>query len=228
MSGVTDCYQPAERKFRLTRSCLEVLLEARQPVTVVTKNALVLRDLDLLGPMAEQRLVHVSVSVTTLDRELARTMEPRTSPPAERLRSIRELYRAGVPVRVMVAPVIPGLTDSELPEILRAARDSGARAAGYIMLRLPWNVQPVFQDWLDRTYPLKRQKIESHIRAVRGGRWNDFRFGSRMRGQGPMADQVRHMFEVFTRRYGLDRGMPELDCSQFRPPRPARGQLSLF
>jgi DNA repair photolyase len=228
MSGVTDCYQPCERKFRLTRDCLEVLLEARQPVTIVTKNALVLRDLDLLGPMAQQHLIHVSVSVTTLDSGLARTMEPRTSPPAERLRAIHELNRAGVPVRVMVAPVIPGLTDSEMPEILRTAHESGAQAAGYIMLRLPWNVQPVFEDWLERSVPLKRQRIESHIRSVRGGRWNDPQFGSRMRGQGLIADQIRHMFDVFTRKYELDGKLPQLDCTQFRPPLAASGQLTLF
>jgi DNA repair photolyase len=228
MSGVTDCYQPAERKFRITRACLEVLLEARQPVTIVTKNALVLRDLDLLTPMAAQRLVHVAVSVTTLDRELARTMEPRTSLPAERLRAIRELSQAGVPVCVNVAPVIPGLTDSEMPEILRAANEAGAAAAGYILLRLPWTVQPVFTDWLERNYPLKKPRIESLIRSMRGGRLNDPNFGSRMRGHGVMADQIENMFDLFTKKYGLDGDLPELDCSQFRPPRSASGQLRLF
>jgi DNA repair photolyase len=228
MSGVTDCYQPAERKFRLTRGCLEVLLKARQPVTIVTKNALVLRDLDLLTRMAAVRIVHVTLSVTTLDRELAHTMEPRTSPPAERLRAIRELSQAGVPVSVMVAPVIPGLTDSEMPEILRAAKESGAQSAGYILLRLPWNVLPVFMDWLERSYPLKKSRVESLIRSTRGGRLNDPNFGSRMRGQGIMADQIENMFDLFTKKYGLDGELPELDCSQFRPPRSDGGQLRLF
>jgi DNA repair photolyase len=228
MSGVTDCYQPGERKFRLTRGCLEVLLEARQPVTIVTKNALVLRDLDLICEMASRNIVRVAVSVTTLDRQLARTMEPRTSPPAERLRAIRELNQSGVPVMVMVAPVVPGLTDSEVPEILRAAHDAGARSAGYIMLRLPLNVRPVFLDWLQRNYPLKQQRIESHIRAVRGGQMNDPNFGSRMRGQGIMADQIENIFDLFAKKYGLDGELPELDCSQFQPPRSASGQLRMF
>ncbi len=228
MSGVTDCYQPAERKFRLTRGCLEVLLEARQPVTIVTKNSLVLRDLDLLRQMSALNIIHVAVSVTTLDRELAHTMEPRTSPPAERLRAIRELNQAGIPVNVMVAPVVPGLTDSEMPEILRAAKEAGARAAGYIMLRLPLNVLPVFLDWLQRSYPLKQKRVESHIRSMRGGRMNDPNFGTRMRGQGLMADQIENFFDVFTKKYGLDGDLPELDCSKFRPPRSASGQLRMF
>jgi len=228
MSGVTDCYQPAERKFRLTRGCLEVLLEARQPVTIVTKNSLVLRDLDLLREMSALNIIHVAVSVTSLDRELAHTMEPRTSPPAERLRAIRELSQAGIPVNVMVAPVVPGLTDSEMPEILRAAKEAGARTAGYIMLRLPLNVLPVFLDWLERNYPLKQKRVESHIRSTRGGRMNDPNFGSRMRGQGIMADQIEHLFDVFTKKYGLDGSLPELDCSRFQPPRSASGQLRMF
>ena len=228
MSGVTDCYQPAERKFRLTRGCLEVLLEARHPVTIITKNAMVLRDLDLLSELAALKLVGVAVSITTLDRELARTMEPRTSPPAERLRTIRELSAAGVPVSVNVAPVVPGLTDSEMPEILRAANEAGARSAGYILLRLPFAVQAVFTEWLERNYPLKKDRIESLIRSMRGGRLNDPNFGSRMRGQGIMAEQIEHVFDVFTKKYRLDGDLPELDCSQFRPPRPASGQLSLF
>jgi DNA repair photolyase len=228
ISGVTDCYQPAERKFRLTRACIEVFQEARQPFTIVTKNALVLRDLDLLAPMAEQRLVQVAISVTTLDKELARTMEPRTSSPTDRLRAIAELNRAGVPVRVLVAPIVPGLTDNEMPQILRKASEAGAQGAGYVMMRLPWNVRPVFLDWLSRNYPLKKERVESHIRSVRGGRLNDPEFGSRMRGKGQLADQIRHMFKVFTKKYRLDGDLPELDTSQFRPPLPPSGQLSLF
>ena len=228
MSGVTDCYQPAERRFRLTRGCLEVMLAARQPVAIVTKNDLVLRDLDLLREMAARRLIQVNVSITTLDRELARTMEPRTSAPGERLRTLRELSQAGVPTRVMVAPVIPGLTDSEMPAILKTAKEAGAGSASYIMLRLPWAVQDVFLDWLERTYPLKKNRIESLIRSVRGGRMNDSRFGTRMRGEGVLAEQIRQIFKVFAKKYGLDGEVPELDCSQFRPPQPRRGQLRLF
>jgi DNA repair photolyase len=228
MSGVTDCYQPGERQFRLTRGCLEVLLEARQPVTIVTKNALVLRDLDLLRPMAVARLVHVAVSITTLDAELARTMEPRTSPPRERLRAVRELSDAGVPVAVMVAPVVPGLTDSEVPAILAAARDAGAGSASYIMLRLPLAVEPVFRDWLERNYPMKKDRVESRVRAMRGGQLNDGQFGSRMRGTGFLADEVEKVFDLFAKKLGLDGDLPPLDCSQFRPPRSANGQLHLF
>jgi DNA repair photolyase len=228
LSGVTDCYQPAERRFRLTRGCLEVLLEARQPVTIVTKNALVLRDLDLLRPMAAARLVHVAVSITTLDRELARTMEPRTSAPQERLRTIRELCAAAVPVAVMVAPVVPGLTDDEMPAILNAAQEAGAASAGYIMLRLPLAVEPVFRDWLDRSYPMKKDRVESRIRAVRDGRLNDGKFGSRMRGAGFLADEIEKVFDLFTKKLGLDGDLPPLDYSQFRPPRSAAGQLRLF
>ena len=228
MSGVTDCYQPAERKFELTRKCLEVLREARQPVAIVTKNALVLRDLDLLSDMAASRLVEVSVSITTLDWLLARSLEPRTSPPEERLQAIRELSAAGVPVRVMVAPVIPGLTDIQMPNILQQAKHAGAQSAAYIMLRLPWSVQQVFFDWLQRSYPLKKELVESRIRSVRGGGLNDSNFGSRMRGQGTLARQIEQTFRVFARRFGLDRPLRPLDTSQFRPPRPTQGQLRLF
>ena len=228
MSGVTDCYQPAERRFRIMRACLEVMLEAHQPVMIVTKNALVLRDSDILRQMATKNLVHVAVSVTTLDHELARTMEPRTSPPAERLRAIHELSGAGIPVCVMVAPVVPGLTDSEMPAILRAAQEAGARSAGYILLRLPWTVQPVFLDWLDRTQPLKKPRVESLLRSMRGGKLNDPNFGSRMRGSGELAEQIGKMFDVFAKRYSLDADLPDLDCSQFRPPVPSRGQMRLF
>ena len=157
MSGVTDCYQPAERRFGITRQCLEVALEARQAIGIITKNALVLRDLDLLREMASMDLVHVSISVTTLDAELARTMEPRTSTPAARLRAIRELSQAGIPVRVMAAPIIPSLNDREIPAILEAAAKAGAKAASYTLLRLPLTVKPVFLEWLERTQPLARE-----------------------------------------------------------------------
>lgn len=227
-SGVTDCYQPAERRFRLTRRCLRIALEARQPVAIVTKNALVLRDLDLLRQMAALNVVSVSVSITTLDASLARAMEPRTSPPESRLRAIRELGAAGVPVRVMVAPVIPGLNDSEIPAVLEAARDAGARAAAYVLLRLPLTVEPVFREWLHRTQPLKARKIEGLIRRTRGGRFNSSRWGERMVGRGQTAEQIRNLFRVFARRYGLDDGLPPHDCRRFRRPTPRSGQLRLF
>ena len=180
----TDAYQPGERQFRLTRRCLEVAAEFKQPIALITKNALVLRDLDILGPMAAEGLVQANVSVTTLDAELARTMEPRTSTPAARLRAIRGLAEAGVPVRVLVAPVIPGLTDTEIPAILAAAREAGAKSAAYTMLRLPLTVAPVFLEWLERCYPDRAARIEGRIRGVRGGRLNSPEFGERMSGDG--------------------------------------------
>jgi DNA repair photolyase len=228
LSGVTDPYQPAERDFRLTRGCLEVAAEANQPISIITKNALVLRDLDLLRPTAAAGLVHVNVSVTTLDAELARAMEPRANTPAARLAAVRALREAGVPVRVLVAPVIPGLTDSEIPAILAAAREAGAQAAAYTMLRLPLTVAPVFLEWLRRVRPALAGRVEGRVRDVRGGRLNDPEFGSRMCGTGEVARQIGALFRVFARRYGLDGGLPPYDCSRFRPPRPRSGQLWLF
>ncbi len=227
-SGVTDCYQPAERQFRLTRQCLEVALECRLPVGIVTKNALVVRDLDLLREMAVHRLVHVNISVTTLDPELARVMEPRTSIPTARLRAIQILSEAGVPTRVMAAPMIPGLNDSEMPAILQAAKAAGALAASYVLLRLPLTVEPVFREWLNRTQPLKVAKVEGLIRETRGGMLNSSGWGKRMVGSGQIAEQVRTMFHIFTQKYGLNRSLPPHDFSQFRPATPRSGQGRLF
>ena len=228
MSGVTDCYQPAERRFRLTRRCLEVALEARQPICVVTKNALVTRDIDILKPMASLGLVSVALSITSSDQSLTRVMEPRTSSPAARLRAISELVEAGIPTSVMIAPVIPGLNDSDIPEILRAASESGALSASYVLLRLPLTVRPVFMEWLERTQPAKKSRIESRIRATRNGELNDSQFRTRMRGTGEIADQINQTFQVFARRFGLDQKLPPLDVSQFRRPKSSSGQLSLF
>jgi DNA repair photolyase len=228
LSGVTDCYQPAERRFRLTRRLLEVAAEARQPMSIITKNALVLRDLDVLGTMAAARLVQVSVSLTTLDAGLARSMEPRTSTPAARLRALRALAGAGVPAQVLVAPVIPGLNDSEIPALLAAARETGARAAGYVLLRLPLTVAPVFREWLERTQPGCAARVLGRVRQARGGKLNESAFGKRMRGSGEMADQIRELFHVFARRHGLDGGLPPLDCTAFRPPRAPSRQGTLF
>jgi len=227
-SGVTDCYQPAERQFKLTRQCLAVAWECRLPVGIITKNALVARDLDLLTEMASRKLVHVSVSITTLDADLARRMEPRTSIPSARLRAIRMLADAGVPTRVMVAPIIPGLNDIEIPAILHAAREAGAISAAYVLLRLPLTVEPVFREWLHREAPLKAAKVEALIRKARGGRWNSAQWGERMVGTGEMAEQVRRLFQVFRKKAGLDGGMPERDFSQFRHAVPPSGQLRLF
>jgi DNA repair photolyase len=228
LSGVTDCYQPAERRFRLTRGCLEVAVECRQPMSIITKNALVVRDLDLLREMAAAKLVHVCLSITTLDADLARSMEPRTSTPAARLRAVRALADAGVPVGVMTAPIIPGLNDSEIPALLAAAKDAGAGTAGYVFLRLPLTVAPVFQEWLQREQPGRVQAVEGRIRDARGGKLNAAEFGVRMRGTGERAEQIANVFRLFAKRYGLDGKLPPYDCTRFRPPRGKSGEGRLF
>lgn len=225
--GVTDCYQPAEREFRLMRQCLEVANGCHQPIGIITKNALVLRDLELLRDMASRQLVQVNLSITTMDAELARVMEPRTSIPSARLRAVGMLASAGVPVRVMVAPIIPGLNDHEVPTILKAARDAGAGDAGYVLLRLPLTVEPVFLEWLQRTQPLKAEKVENLIRQARHGKLSDSTWGQRLVGSGEIADQIRSMFQIFRKKLDF-RPLPELDVSQFTPPLPANGQLRLF
>jgi DNA repair photolyase len=227
-SGITDCYQPAERNFRLTRACLEVALEARQPVGIITKNHLVTRDLDLLTPMAQLKVAHVSISVTTLDEQLARRLEPRTSSPSARLRAIHELTTAGVPTSVMVAPIIPGLNDSEIPQILKAAKKAGAESAGHVLLRLSGSVRPVFLDWLHRSEPTRAARVESAIRQTRDGKLNDTQFGRRMKGTGLRADQIHATFKTFARRHGLDGKFSPFDFSQFRPPRIEGEQMRLF
>lgn len=227
-SGVTDCYQPAERKFQLTRSCLEVALECRQPISIVTKNALVVRDLDLLSQLAADNLVHVYLSITSLDPELAREMEPRTSIPSARLRAVQMLTEAGVPVGVMTAPIIPGLNESEIPSLLEAAKAAGAITANYILLRLPLTVEPVFIEWLQRVRPNHADKVIGRIRDARGGKLNGSAWGERMTGRGLIADQIRNLFRVFRHRYSLDQKMPPYNCDLFRPPKPNQGQLRLF
>ncbi len=226
-SGITDCYQPAEREHRLTRGCLQVALECRQPIGIITKNALVVRDLDLLGPMAALNLVHVNISVTTLDAALARAMEPRTSIPAARLRAIATLAAAGVPVRVMVAPIIPGLNEMEIPAVLDAARQAGATDARYTLLRLPLSVAPVFREWLARERPALKDKVEGLIRQTREGQLNRSEFGQRMRGSGPMAEQIRNLFRVFRRRHGFT-DLPAYATQHFRAPMGNDGQMRLF
>ena len=227
-SGVTDCYQPAEQKFELTRGCLQVAAECRQPVGIVTKNALVVRDLDLLTEMANHRLARVVVSITTLDHQLANAMEPRTSTPAARLRTIKKLSSAGVATLVLIAPVIPGINDSEIPAILRAARDAGAQSAAFVLLRLPTTVREIFLDWLYRHQSDRAAKVRALIRLTRGGRLNDSGFGQRMTGSGILAEQIGSTFKLFAHRYGLDQKLEPPDCSAFRPPQATSGQMRMF
>lgn len=228
LSGVTDPYQPVERRLGITRRCLELMLECGQPVELVSKSGLILRDLDLFAEMARRRLVAAAVAVTTLDRALQRSMEPRAASPEKRLEVIQKLSEAGVPVRLLLAPWIPGLTDPEIPAILEAAARAGATAASYVLLRLPYAVKEVFFDWLDRTRPNKRPLIESRIREIRGGKLNDPSFATRMKGAGPWAEEYHRLFELFSKRFGLDRPASRLDVEQFRPPRDPTGQLTLF
>jgi DNA repair photolyase len=226
MSGVTDCYQPVERKLKLTRGCLEVLAEFRNPVAIVTKNNLVTRDIDVLSRLAAVNAVAVFVSLTTLDTELRKIMEPRTSPPAARLAAIRALAEAGIPVGVLQAPVIPGLTDHEIPSLVTAAVEAGAKYAGYVVLRLPYAVAPLFEQWLTQHFPQKKEKVLNRIRAIRGGKLNQAQFGMRMRGNGIFADQIDSLFDVAVRKAGIAGNSPNLSTAAFQ--RPAGNQLSLF
>ena len=228
VSGNTDCYQPAERNFRLTHGLIEVFTEANHPFEIITKNALVVRDIDLLAPMAAKNLTRINISITTLDAELGRTLEPRTSSPEARLRAVRELRAAGVSVRVMVAPVVPGLNDHEIGHILEASADAGAVGAGFVLLRLPHAVAPIFLDWLSVHRPLAREKVEALVRDTREGALYKSQWGERQRGKGPYAEGIQAMFSTFAKKYHLDRRLPPLDCSQFRPPRDAAGQGLLF
>ncbi|MCS6976977.1 MAG: PA0069 family radical SAM protein [Gemmatales bacterium] len=225
MSGVTDCYQPIERHLKLIRRCLEVLVEFRNPVAIVTKNRLVARDVDLLAELAKVRAAAVFISLTTLDESLRRRLEPRTSSVAGRLEAIRTLKQAGVPVGVMIAPVIPALNDHEIPRLLEAAVQAGAGFCGWTMLRLPLGVADLFSAWLERHFPERKDKVLARIREVRGGRLNDSRFGSRMRGQGVIAETIRRMFQLHRDRLGLPSGMPALSTAAFRRPTPSQPTL---
>lgn len=227
-SGVTDCYQPIERELRLTRRCLEVAAECRQPIGIITKNALVTRDIDVLARLAEHRAVRVSLSVTTLEQSLARIMEPRTSSPEARLRAIEKLSAAGIETHVMIGPVIPGLNDVEIPAILKAARDAGALKAGYVLLRLPSTVREVFLDWLHLRLPDRASRVESFIRAARGGKLSSSVWRDRQIGKGLIAEQIAKTFHVFAKKYGLSGELPPLNREAFRPPSAPGGQLNLF
>jgi DNA repair photolyase len=228
MSGITDCYQPVERKLKLTRGCLEVLAECRNPVVIITKNFLVTRDEDLLQELARHDATSVCVSITTLDSDLARTMEPRTSSPRQRLAAIEMLAKAGVRVGVNVAPVIPGLTDHEMLSIIEAAVGAGARFAHYTVLRLPYAVKDLFEQWLTLHAPGKRDKVLNRIRALRDGKLNNSTWGERMKGNGIFADQIRQTFKVACRKFGLaeDDDRFVLSTADFR--RPMGPQLALF
>jgi DNA repair photolyase len=224
----TDPYQPVEKRMQVTRSILEVLMRTRHPVAVITKSALVVRDLDLLSDLARDNLASVALSVTTLDDELKRRLEPRAASPAARLRTIAALSAAGVPVGVMVAPVIPALTDHEMERILEACAAAGARWAGYTLLRLPYEVKDLFKEWLAEHYPDRADHVMSLIRDMRGGRENDARFGSRMRGTGPYALLLRSRFKLACQRLKLNTGdRMALDTRRFQPPGPAGAQLRL-
>jgi DNA repair photolyase len=224
-SGVTDPSQPIERRLGLTRQCLGVLERFRNPAIVITKSDLVIRDLDLLGEMARWRGAAVFVSVTTLDPAMARKLEPRAATPARRLRAIRELAGEGIPVGVLAAPMIAGLTDHELPGILGAAAAAGARYAGFVPLRLPLGVGGLFEAWLEEHFPNRRDKVLGRVREMRGGRLNDSAFGARMRGEGPYADGMRALFRTACRRAGLEASRPELSVREFSIP---SAQISLF
>ena len=225
----TDAYQPTERTEKITRSLLEVLYEFRHPIHIITKSALIQRDLDILGPMAAASLFSATLSVTTLDRHVARVMEPRAATPSRRIDTIAALHAAGIPVSVLAAPMIPGLTDHELEAILTKARDAGADRAGYTLVRLPWEIKTLFEEWLGENFPDRARKVLNHIRESRGGKLNDATFGSRMVGEGIYADMLRKRFEVATRKLGFNQYGREarrgLDYSQFRG---GDKQLSLF
>jgi DNA repair photolyase len=226
ISGVTDCYQPVERRLGLTRRCLEVLTEFRNPVGIVTKNHLVTRDIDLLQELARHQAAAVFLSITTLDGSLAQKLEPRASHPDRKLAAIESLAQCGIPTGAMVAPVIPGLTDHETPAILRAAGEAGARYAGYILVRLPYGVSQLFEDWLTRHFPDRKNKILNRIRSIRDGKLNDPRFKSRMSGEGIFADQVGALFALSCQKAGILGRSPKLSTDAFR--RPDQAQRSLF
>ncbi len=224
----TDPYQPIEQKMEIMRGILQVLRDTRHPVTIVTKGCLIERDLDLLAPMAADGLVHVGVSITTLDRRLSRRMEPRAPAPERRLKTIARLSSAGVPVRVMIAPVIPGLTDTELERIMDAAAQAGAQSARYILLRLPGEVSDIFHDWLVHLNPARARRILSQLAQMHDGREYRPDWGHRMRGRGMLADLLDRRFALAARRLGLDADLPSLRCDLFEPPRASSAQLELF
>jgi DNA repair photolyase len=226
MSGVTDPYQPIEGKRALTRRCLEVLLEFRNPVVIITKNRRVIRDLDLLSELARFQSAAVFLSITTLNSNLCSTLEPRTSPPERKIEAVSALAKAGIPTGVLIAPVIPGLTDHEIPSILRSAVEAGAAFAGMVPLRLPYAVSSLFEEWLEKHLPDQKEKVLNRIRSIRGGKLNDPRFVRRMEGEGIFSEQIRNLFDLSCRKYGIAGRSPRLSTAHFRSPQPV--QESLF
>jgi DNA repair photolyase len=225
LSAASDCYQPVERRLELTRRCLAVLAEFRNPVGIITKNHLVTRDIDYLAELAKYNAAHVCISLTTLDPNLAKTLEPRASPPSRRLAAIEELSAAGIPVIALTAPLIPGLNDHEVPELLAQAARAGARTAGYTIVRLPWAVAPLFAEWLDRHAPGHKDKILSRIQSMRGGKLYDAKWGVRLKGEGILAEQIKALFTMARRKAGFRDDLPELSTAAFRVP---TDQMSLF
>jgi len=232
----TDAYQPCERELKITRRCLEVLHECDHPVGLITKSALIERDLDLLKEMSAKNLVAVAVTITTLDHSISRTLEPRAASPTRRLQIIEKFAQAGIPILVSVAPVIPFVTEQELEKVMRAAADAGATAAGYTVLRLPWEVNPLFQQWLQTHFPERAERVMNRVRDMRGGKDYDANFATRMRGEGLWADMIRQRFSKGLKRYGLNKSgrFAQMDCSLFRKPlsipaaKKPDGQLDIF
>lgn len=225
VSGVTDCYQPAERRFQLTRRCLQVLAEFKNPVALITKNHLITRDIDIFKELAALNLAWTTISITSLNPDLARVLEPRTSTPTARLQAVEALAKAGIPVGVNVAPVIPGLNDHEIPAILKSAAEAGATSAGTVIVRLPYLVKDIFSDWLQTNRPEAKDKILNLIRSTRGGELYNSKFGERMKGSGIYAENIRKTFDLFCRKYRLNEHDFELSTEHFRRP---TDQLSLF
>lgn len=228
VGGNTDPYQPQERRLRVTRGVIEVMSRFQHPFSIITKSALIARDLDLIGPMGAAGLARAAISITTLDRTLARVMEPRAATPGRRLDAVRALAGAGAPPVVMFAPVIPGLNDHELEAVLESAADAGAVGAGYVVLRLPLEIKDLFREWLEAKLPDRAGRVMSLVRQMRGGKDYDAQWGARMKGEGPIAEMIGQRFRIAKRRFGLDRPLPALDASRFIvPPRPG-DQLDLF
>ncbi|HEY0030028.1 MAG TPA: PA0069 family radical SAM protein [Bacteroidia bacterium] len=226
-SGNTDCYQPLERKMKITRQMLEVLLKFRHPAGMITKNNLILRDIDILQELAKLKLVHVMVSITSLKEELRLKMEPRTVTAKNRLKIIETLNKAGIPAGVMTAPIIPGLNSDEIPELIKAAADHGADCAGYTMVRLNGSIGEIFKDWIHKNYPDRAEKVLHHIADAHGGKLNDSRYGTRMRGEGKMVESIRQMFNMAVKKHLAGRDRMEYDLTAFRRPGEVR-QMELF
>ncbi len=224
VSGNTDCYQPLERKMELTRKLLKVFVRYRHPVGMITKNSLILRDIDLLKELAADNLIHVYISITTLDENLRRVMEPRTASAAKRLKTVQELAKASIPVGIMNAPIIPGLNHHEIPAILKAAADCGAQAAGMTVVRLNGSIGPIFEDWLKKNFPDRFEKVWNQICSLHGGKTNDSRYGTRMQGEGKIAEIIHQLFRTSKRKYFAGRQLPPYDLTKFRKA----GNLTLF